>query len=446
MKKRLSILFIICALACQSFAQTGTFHLICDIDRYSNIAESCKKDFENIKAFLSDVASDLKILIKVYDIEFYATDSKKFISDFKCGPNDIVFYYYSGHGFRYDDQDVVWPYLNVCKKDNDPIEKCALSLNWVYQEIEKKGPRLAISMGDCCNSLIGMNEPKMSLSRNLTFRNQHQPEGYKKLFLETKGIIVASGCIPGQYSLGTDEGGIYTNSLIEVLKNSRENSSVNWKVVLAKATSIAETNSNKEQKPQFMIADSDGKFYSEGKYPENLVIADVNNNVNNNINNINNNVNNNVNSIVNNDNPDNQDYNVYDDEDYKEYEDNYDDTEMESEALYSMGFIYILGLSSDDENISDKELNSFYDFFNSTMTDWGYESENVDQFTEELAKWIEKIPESEMEAELTNSLSILKKYYDKENYNTIVFENLVQMVDNPDSEGFKNIVAAFKSM
>jgi hypothetical protein len=431
MKKKIAIIIIISVLTLPIFAQTGTLHLICNIDRFSNIAESCKKDFANMKTFLTDVTNDLKIPMKVYDVEFYAKDSKKFISNFKCGPNDIVFYYYSGHGFRYDDQDVVWPYMNVCKSNNDPMETCALSLNWVFQEIQKKGPRLTISMGDCCNSLVGMNEPKMSLSRSMTYRSQHVPEGYKKLFLETDGLVVASGSIPGQYSLGTEDGGMYTNSLIEVLKNSRENASVSWKVVLAKAVSITENNSNKEQKPHFMVVDKSGRFYSEGKYPENQDVADVNDN--------------NENNQVNDD-PTVQDNNVYNEEDYQEYEEGYDQAEVESQVLYSMGFIYILGLSSDDGNISEKELTAFYNFFNSTMTEWGYESENVDQFIDELSKWLENMPESEMENELTNSIKTLKKYYEKDDYNSIVFETLTQMVDNKNAKGFKDILKAFKAL
>ncbi len=427
MRKKIIITLIISIITWPIFAQNGTIHLICYIDRYSNIAESCKKDFENIKTLITDVAKDLNIPIKVYDIEFYSTASKKFISDFKCGPNDIVFYYYSGHGFRYDDQDVVWPYMNVCKSNNDPIEKCALSLNWVYQELEKKGPRLTISMGDCCNSLIGMNEPKMSLSRSLSYRSQHAPDGYKKLFLETKGVVVASGSIAGQYSLGTEDGGIYSNSLIEVLKNSRENSAVSWQAVLAKTTSISLTNSDNKQKPQFMVSDGQGIFYSEGKYPDENVIADNNNN-----------------QVIE-DNP-TDDNNVSDDNNYVEYNEDYNESELQSEALYAMGFIYILGLSADDNNISDAEQEAFYNFFNSTMTDWGYESSNVDEFINELAKWLENMQESDVEAELTNSLSNLKKSYDDENYNTIVFENLKQMVDNQDSEGFEGMLALFKSL
>ncbi len=434
--KKLTITLIICLIALPIFAQNGTFHLICNIDRYSNIAESCKKDFDNIKAYFTEVSKDLNIPIKVYDVEFYSSASKKFISDFKCGPNDIVFYYYSGHGFRYDDQDVVWPFLNVCKSNNDPIEKCALSLNWIYQEIQKKGPRLTITMGDCCNSLIGMNEPKMSLSRSLSYRSQHEPAGYKKLFLETKGTVVVSGSIPGQYSLGTEDGGIYSNSLIEVLKNSRENSAVSWQAVLAKTTSISLTNSDNKQKPHFMVSDGQGVFYSEGNYPgENIVVDNNNNNNNNQV----------VEDNTYEDNT-NNDNNVINENDYVEYNEDYSESELQSEALYAMGFIYILGLSADDNNISETEQESFYNFFNSTMTDWGYESSNVDEFINELSKWLENMQESDVEAELTNSLGNLKKSYDEENYNTIVFENLKQMVDNPNSEDFEGMLALFRSL
>jgi len=449
MKKRITITLIICILSWPILAQNVKFHLICNIDRYSNVAESCKKDFDNVKAFFTDVANDLKIPIEVYDVDFYGAESKKFITAFKCSPNDIVFYYYSGHGFRYDDQDVVWPYLHACKKDTDPIDKCSLSLNWVYQEIKKKNPRLTIAIGDCCNSLIGLNEPKMSLSRSLTYRNVHQPNGYKKLFLETKGSIVASGSIPKQYSYGTEEGGMFSNSLIEVLKNSRENPSVTWKAALTKATSITLTNSEKKQKPHFMVSDSQGMFYSEGKYPDDKIIANnTNNKPNNNTSNTNNKPNNNNNNKPNNTNNNKPNNNTNNNtiNDDKVYNEKYNQEEMQSEALYAMGLIYIVGLSADDSDISDAEQTAFYDFFSSTMTDWGYEADNVDQFIVELAKWIENMLESELETELSNSLSILKKYYDAKNYKIIVYDNLNIMVDDKTAQGFKDVLTLFKSM
>jgi hypothetical protein len=445
--KRNIIILLFSILSFSALSQNGTFHLICVIDRYSNIAESCKKDFDNIKKFITNVTNDLKIPLKVYDVEFYAAKSKKFITDFKCSPNDIVFFYYSGHGYRYNDQDVVWPFLNVCKSENDQIDQCALSLNWVYKEIEKKNPRLTISLGDCCNSLIGINEPKMQLSRDIKYKSQHAPEGYKNLFLETKGTIVASGSIPGQYSLGTEDGGIFSNSLIEVLTNSRENSSVNWKLVMAKATTDAESNSKKEQKPHFMVIDEKGTFYSEGNYPDNQLV--VNNNVTNNDDNnvVNNNDVPDVNNV--NDNPDdntNDDYNIYTDDEYEEYVEEYDENQLQSDALFSMGLIYIAGLGSDDGNISETEMNSFYEFFNSTMTGWGYQAENVNDFIEKLSKWLENMNENEVQTELTNSLQTLKKSYDDENFNQIVFDNLKQMVDNPKSADFQQMLTYFKSL
>jgi len=450
MKKKITITLIICILTWPTFAQNGTFHLICNIDRYSNVAESCQKDFENVKAFLTDVANDLKIPIKIHDVDFYGAESKKFISAFKCSPNDIVFYYYSGHGFRYDDQDVVWPYLYACKKDTDPIDKCSLSLNWVYQEIKKKNPRLTIAMGDCCNSLIGMNEPKISLSRSLTYKTVHQPVGYKKLFLETKGVIVASGSIPKQYSLGTTEGGMFSNSLIEVLKNSRETPTVTWKSALTKATNLTLTNSEKQQKPHFMVSDGQGMFYSEGKYPDDKIVANNttnNNKPNNNTNNTNNNKpNNNKPNNNTNNKPNNTNNNTTNSNDDKVYNETYNQEEMQAEALYGMGLIYVVGLSADDGEISEKEQKAFYDFFSETMINWGYEANNVDEFIGELAKWIENMQDSKFEAELSNSLGILKKYYDAKNYKIIVYDNLNIMVDNKSSQGYKDVLTLFKSL
>ena len=39
----------------------GTLHLICSIDKYSNIAESCKEDFKNVKNQFNSIASEIKM-------------------------------------------------------------------------------------------------------------------------------------------------------------------------------------------------------------------------------------------------------------------------------------------------------------------------------------------------------------------------------------------------
>lgn len=132
---------------------------------------------------------------------------KQLIRSSNIDANDVVWYYYSGHGENYD----TWPQSG---------EK-EVPLTWVHTQLKSTNARLTIAMYDCCSYSSPESDPPNDLNPKSSF--------YKLLFLEAKGNVIAASCSSTQYSFGNPaSGGIFTNEFIDAL---REKS--NWDDVFA---------------------------------------------------------------------------------------------------------------------------------------------------------------------------------------------------------------------
>lgn len=76
----------------------------------------------------------------------------KAVSSVRPGPNDIVVFYYSGHGFNEVDEGYQFPYLDLRDKGfqhyGGPF---TLNIESIYQKLKAKGGRLNLVLSDCCN-------------------------------------------------------------------------------------------------------------------------------------------------------------------------------------------------------------------------------------------------------------------------------------------------------
>ncbi len=184
------------------------------------------------------------------------------LNGFSPGSNDVVVLMYSGHGFRFSDQQEKFPQLDLRYNDYQPFgaETC-INLKEIYDAIESKGARLNLVIGDCCNNNIGV--PKQIGSSFLAARstvNASIPK-LKKLFLESSGMIIAAGAQQGESSWGSNNnGGFFTNSLIgsirEEVSKLKYNDEPTWEDILMHATQSTQKKSQmcgncKPQNPIF---------------------------------------------------------------------------------------------------------------------------------------------------------------------------------------------------
>ena len=134
--------------------------------------------------------------------------------------NDVVVFVYTGHGFRFKDQDDRYPCIDLTSSAYDDIEQNYMALSDIYREITDKDARLNIVLSDCCNSTINMNQPVVR--SNSLFSRSYTNFNIQKLsdlFLKTSGDIIATAASPGEYSWCGEDGGFFLLSFFESLRN-----------------------------------------------------------------------------------------------------------------------------------------------------------------------------------------------------------------------------------
>jgi len=169
----------------------------------------------------------------------------KTISDLSVSSDDVVFFYYSGHGANLRGGDR-WPVMGV----EGQTGANHLKLSDVEKALQSKNPRLLITMADACNKFIS--------GAGVTQRGRKEEQkaiGFKKLFLSYKGSIIASSSSPDQFSYGDPQnGGGFTRQFLRVLNEVQASSNPNWESIKTMVTKDIPVNTpQKVQTPQMKV-------------------------------------------------------------------------------------------------------------------------------------------------------------------------------------------------
>ena len=134
---------------------------------------------------------------------------RTYIDELVVGPDDIVFFHFSGHGFRSITEQTNWPALQFVNKGWRGAD--------VIHTVMQKSARLNLIFFDCCNTLYSpWNAPRVYHFGIQSYISQLAQIGVKKLFIESKGTYAMTAAEPGMVALGgTKVGGRFTNILID---------------------------------------------------------------------------------------------------------------------------------------------------------------------------------------------------------------------------------------
>lgn len=269
MKKKI-ILFALLSVMGLSMAKGQTLHAIifANTDCPGNPADptdqgigpSVENDFYCMKIEMSTIATFIGYSLDLNTFtgsqeNFCRRNLESVINNLECGKDDIVFFYYSGHGSRSVKEKTDFPQMNLVV---DPYrtrveeQEANYPIYNVLQRIREKNPRLTIVMGDLCNSVANWVTPKEAspASKGPTIKSDAPCRFYKELFLGVKGYLIASSSQPGETSLGYDDGGAFTKSFRSVLQLMvTDNMSPDWNLLMNKSIDATREMTRNRQTP-----------------------------------------------------------------------------------------------------------------------------------------------------------------------------------------------------
>lgn len=126
---------------------------------------------------------------------------KDIIESIECeSENDIIIFYYIGHGARAINDKTRYPQMCMAQDDPDYF----VPVSWVHNQLKSKSARLVLTISMCCNSYDGSLTPKDNINfgfnkGNVSFGND-EIEAIKHLILGYKGDILMSSSSAGQAS------------------------------------------------------------------------------------------------------------------------------------------------------------------------------------------------------------------------------------------------------
>ncbi|WCL49280.1 caspase family protein [Leptospira sp. GIMC2001] len=239
-------IFLICFFQSPIFSQT--LHALISVDSNDeSIGRSVKKDGALMRDLVKKIASETGMTLKLTYYEgkqFTLKNNNNAINNLKPSANDMVFVYFSAHGYRTQKTKTKWPLVYHAESDD------GLDLNKVYQTIASKKPRFQIVMADVCNELIEMDEDSPHVAPRST--NSNESVNYKALFLNSKGGIISSSSKPEQLSYALEKGGAFTLNFLAALKTATRSTSLpKWTNIMNTATKVIGKGTDARQDPQY---------------------------------------------------------------------------------------------------------------------------------------------------------------------------------------------------
>lgn len=231
-----SILFLLVLFPPISRIESAKLLFVICCDTLSDdIQLSVFNDLKNIRAEGQRISHYTGLPLKEVILAGTDLNAAKFenmIKSLNVQSDDVLFFYFSGHGYR------------TALKGENPWPNLFFSPDWsgvdflqVIEVLKQKSARLLISIADCCNNLLSEHHaPPVCPIKSKNKHEKKMSKGYKKLFLETEGLILITSSEVEEFSWCISEGALYTLAFLENLKIEVKSRSPSWNALLKRSS------------------------------------------------------------------------------------------------------------------------------------------------------------------------------------------------------------------
>jgi len=185
------------------------------------VGKACSRDKENIAYTFTNIAKKMGLqppaITYINGAQFNRQSVLTAVSKIKPAANDIVIFYYSGHGYREkNDEESPLPKMILSNDYTfENLPKKSLGIQAIVDSLNKKKSRFNLVINDCCNvECCPVPVPGVGKNPLISPKSIGLPvstENFIKLFWEPRGTVVASSSMPKEYSVGNPEkGGFFT--------------------------------------------------------------------------------------------------------------------------------------------------------------------------------------------------------------------------------------------
>ncbi len=176
---------------------------------------------------------------RVQGDSFAAENIRRVVEDLPIEPDDIVVFYYSGHGARAESKTDAWPVMAL--GGNGFGEIASFDLAWVYATLKARRPRALVIAVDCCQE-----EVDDTVLEEQSMRGKHRgttdTAAARALFASFRGEALVMSCRPGELSgCNPGKGGFFTFELRQAIEDTLYgDADADWRSVLRACEEISE--------------------------------------------------------------------------------------------------------------------------------------------------------------------------------------------------------------
>ncbi len=195
----------------------------------------------------------------IYGSELSPQKCKDIVTSLNASSDDIIVFYYIGHGTHGTKGGGVWPLMLLGKEWNTPKDfDYLVPLKWVHDQLKSKGAKLTVSIGMCCN--VHQNVPRRDTPAfGVNYGNAEissiEKTAIQQMFLGHKGDFILSSASPGQSSwpgetpLGAMD--IFTAVLVKIFEDNAYDGALEWNGLFNEIKEVVHRVSEGKQTPIF---------------------------------------------------------------------------------------------------------------------------------------------------------------------------------------------------